>query len=528
MKRIIYIMTSILLITTAFTLTANANEPYPPLPEVRQRNYVIYREGNRGNRIELAVFDILDSSAQSLILEVPYKITLFAEAEHDNNVLNPKPQTSLTLSDNEKYYNGDKYYLDGDKWIYFESGYSKISENATEIIASNLPYIESFQKEVNDNITTENIMKFDVVDYDGAKYVGTKNFRELYISDDKIHYRSVLNEDSELRMANNSYPPIFVRGNDIVLGYIVVPDAEFADASLREYILEPLQIFDGNYNFMGKNKINFFIRDIVFYNGYFYCKTDDKNCLKTSDGNSFTDCSYDEYLDAIAVKSSNSPGSYYLDLKSNQIINKSSKQKYTIKSEYDSYNIKTSDGEKIISKYIVGNSEETKKCFVTIDGLYGITMPNDAIDGDFWYYNNNVYAIGINRIYKIPVEQFSENIMIILNDNILQFSQPPVIENDRTLVPMRFLFEQMGAEVIWDEATQTATAIAPANKDESRSVTFAIDDVSAIVNGSTAIMDVPARLINNQTFVPLRFLSENLGYTVEWDETTNTVIISTE
>ncbi len=55
-----------------------------------------------------------------------------------------------------------------------------------------------------------------------------------------------------------------------------------------------------------------------------------------------------------------------------------------------------------------------------------------------------------------------------------------------------------------------------------------IDDTNTTVNGETATMDVPARLINDQTFVPLRFLSENLGYDVQWDESTNTAIITTE
>ena len=65
------------------------------------------------------------------------------------------------------------------------------------------------------------------------------------------------------------------------------------------------------------------------------------------------------------------------------------------------------------------------------------------------------------------------------------------------LVPMRFLFEQMGAEVEWDQESMTATAT----------------------------MDVPARLINEKTMVPLRFLSEKMGYTVTWEEATRTAVI---
>ena len=124
-----------------------------------------------------------------------------------------------------------------------------------------------------------------------------------------------------------------------------------------------------------------------------------------------------------------------------------------------------------------------------------------------------------------------------LNNRVLGFDQPPVTENDRTLVPMRFLFEQMGAEVVWDDATQTATATVPATTEEEiqtfglaeeKSVAFSVDNTTATVNGSAATMDVPARLINDKTMVPLRFLSENLGFNVSWDEATRTAIVTTE
>ena len=116
---------------------------------------------------------------------------------------------------------------------------------------------------------------------------------------------------------------------------------------------------------------------------------------------------------------------------------------------------------------------------------------------------------------------------VCVNNKYLGFSQHPVMESDRILVPMRFLFEQMGAEVDWNDATQTATAISARGGGEN-TVTFSIDNTTAYVNGAETPMDVPARLINDQTFVPLRFLSENLGYNVEWDEETNTAIITTE
>ena len=105
-------------------------------------------------------------------------------------------------------------------------------------------------------------------------------------------------------------------------------------------------------------------------------------------------------------------------------------------------------------------------------------------------------------------------------DEILGFETPPITESDRTLVPMRFLFEKLGAEVTWDQETETATA-----QKANTVLSFSIDQNSAVVNGQPAAMDVPARLVNDKTMVPLRFLSENLGYTVEWDEATRMATI---
>ena len=109
---------------------------------------------------------------------------------------------------------------------------------------------------------------------------------------------------------------------------------------------------------------------------------------------------------------------------------------------------------------------------------------------------------------------------VVMNNNVLGFETPPVIEDDHTLVPMRFLFEQMGADVEWNQETQTATATM-----NNTAVAFSINDTNAEVNGATATMDVPARLINDKTMVPLRFLSEEMGYTVTWDESTRTAVI---
>ena len=111
---------------------------------------------------------------------------------------------------------------------------------------------------------------------------------------------------------------------------------------------------------------------------------------------------------------------------------------------------------------------------------------------------------------------------VCVNNTILGFETPPVTESDRTLVPMRFLFEQLGADVTWDAATETATAVKA-----NTTINFSIDNTTATVNGAATTMDVPARLVGDKTMVPLRFLSEEMGYNVEWDEETRMATITT-
>ncbi len=141
-------------------------------------------------------------------------------------------------------------------------------------------------------------------------------------------------------------------------------------------------------------------------------------------------------------------------------------------------------------------------------------------------WGNSTNSIGTVRLMTDKNEIYSQlydlktRPKVEYQNEILAFETAPVIENDRTLVPIRFLFEQMGADVEWDQATKMATATL--NNDV---ISFSIDDTNAHVNGENATMDVPARLIDDKTMVPLRFLSENLGYTVTWNEDTRTAVI---
>ncbi len=97
----------------------------------------------------------------------------------------------------------------------------------------------------------------------------------------------------------------------------------------------------------------------------------------------------------------------------------------------------------------------------------------------------------------------------------------PVIVDGRTLVPVRFISEALGAKVDWDGDTRTVTI-----ELDGKTMKLVIDSTDADVAGANVALDVPAQIINDSTMVPIRFISENFGAKVDWDGDTQTVTVS--
>jgi len=115
-------------------------------------------------------------------------------------------------------------------------------------------------------------------------------------------------------------------------------------------------------------------------------------------------------------------------------------------------------------------------------------------------------------------------ISVQIDGKLQQFEQPPVIVNDRTLVPLRAIFEVLGARIDWDSKTQTVTA---AKLKAKLRIILTIGKDSAEVNGESLTLDLKAQLINGRTMVPLRFVSQALGAKIDWVPATRTVVITT-
>ncbi|OPX85712.1 MAG: hypothetical protein A4E53_03391 [Pelotomaculum sp. PtaB.Bin104] len=99
----------------------------------------------------------------------------------------------------------------------------------------------------------------------------------------------------------------------------------------------------------------------------------------------------------------------------------------------------------------------------------------------------------------------------------------PFIENDRTFVPVRFLGNALGVDnsnIAWDNSTQTATL-----KGAKAVLSMAIGKAEVVSNGQARAIDVAPMLVDpGRTMLPARFVAEGLGYQVDWDEATQTVI----
>ena len=97
----------------------------------------------------------------------------------------------------------------------------------------------------------------------------------------------------------------------------------------------------------------------------------------------------------------------------------------------------------------------------------------------------------------------------------------PYLKNDRTLVPLRFVSETLGAEVKWETGWNYCYVI---KGDKEIKITFNSADIE--VNGQVVTYDAPVEVVQDRTMVPIRFISEELGYDVKWNQANQLVIIT--
>lgn len=139
--------------------------------------------------------------------------------------------------------------------------------------------------------------------------------------------------------------------------------------------------------------------------------------------------------------------------------------------------------------------------------------------------------ITLLAIFVIPVDTYANTldreVTIHIDGKPVQFTQDlgyPTVINGRTLVPIRIISENMGYNVEWENKEQKVTI-----SDSKTKIEFKVGENTALVNGKRVPMDTredgngkvvsvdtKAQLIGSRTYVPIRFISENMGATVDW------------
>ncbi len=137
-------------------------------------------------------------------------------------------------------------------------------------------------------------------------------------------------------------------------------------------------------------------------------------------------------------------------------------------------------------------------------------------------------TIILTCVFFLTIAYASEDIRVRVNGNLITMDQPPILYQDRTLIPLRAIGEALGCEVTWDDATQTANL---SNSTTYLSVQIGNYTIGKINRGNSPLkvsvpVDVPAMLVNNRTMVPLRAIAEAYYLNVEWDDQNNLVIIN--
>lgn len=182
----------------------------------------------------------------------------------------------------------------------------------------------------------------------------------------------------------------------------------------------------------------------------------------------------------------------------------------------------------------MGLYEEDRVFSYSRDGIYYVNIVNPAqsdsrivhavVNGDDCICitdDTDAYAYKIEDLKKCWSEYTKNAPYVYLNGVRLAFDTPPVIENGVTLMPLRFLLETAGASVDWNEETRTALITY-----NNINIKITQNSDKAYINGAECDMGACAEILDNKMMIPLRFVSEGMGFSVEWDQNQNSIYIN--
>ncbi|GGG14209.1 stalk domain-containing protein [Paenibacillus abyssi] len=219
---------------------------------------------------------------------------------------------------------------------------------------------------------------------------------------------------------------------------------------------------------------------------------------------------------------------YYIQLeKGVQKVNKDGEVLWEYKMKWDytyTYELVTDHNGNV---YFSDNAQNTyaidkngnEMFLILVWDRYGPSFNEIMVDEDGVVYVLS-HVMGLIAVGEKEEAGIPDEIQVFINGNKQRFEQEPVMINGVTMVPMRDIFEALGADVTWNASTRTITA-----QTDKEHIQLRLDHTEGIVNGTKKSLQTEPVVINGKTMVPLRFVSESLGADVKWIKELKTIRI---
>lgn len=190
----------------------------------------------------------------------------------------------------------------------------------------------------------------------------------------------------------------------------------------------------------------------------------------------------------------------------------------------DTKNVEINDVDKIKISF---NVDLTKKTFVneqiSLIGDKTLIVQVDSCNNieEFNEENNTVEKkIHIFKLSSTIIKIWINKITAFVNNKEYKLETPPIIINNRTMVPLRFIVENLGGEIYWYEEELKITILFP-----KKTIVMWINNTLSYVNGEKYFLESPPIIIDGRTLVPVRFIAEALGSFVFWNPIDQGVVI---
>ncbi len=167
---------------------------------------------------------------------------------------------------------------------------------------------------------------------------------------------------------------------------------------------------------------------------------------------------------------------------------------------------------------VVYDTETVEDVVYDVESVEDVVYDLESVEEEVYNtVEGHIYFDGLSAdIFALVIEETTASVF----GEIMENDVAPIIRNDRTMLPARFVAENLGAAVEWDAEARVVTV-----KSDEVEIKLTIDSAVATVNGVEETLDSPAFIENDRTYTPVRYIAEKLGATVEWNDEFKMVII---